>query len=277
MFIQLYQEKGVKFHFVDVSSPENIGSFINKKTKLIWIESPTNPLLEVIDIKRIAKESQGKNILLAVDNTFATPYLQRPLEMGADIVMHSATKYIGGHSDLVMGALVVSDKTLADRLYFIQKAAGAIPGPMDCFLALRGIKTLAVRMQRHCENAVEVAAFLVKHPSVEKVYWPGLKSHQNYELATSQMKHYGGVVSFELKGANDQKVAKFVEKLKVFTLAESLGGVESLAAHPASMSHGSMSKQEREKMGVSVGLIRLSVGIEDKEDLIADLKQALKS
>lgn len=277
MFTQLYQEKGVKFHFVDVSSSENIGRFINKNTKLIWIESPTNPLLEVIDIKRIAKQSQGKDILLAVDNTFATPYLQRPLEMGADIVMHSATKYIGGHSDIVMGALVVSDKTLADRLYFIQKAVGAIPGPMDCFLALRGIKTLAVRMQRHCENAAEVAAFLVEHPGVEKVYWPGLKSNQNYELATSQMKHYGGVVSFELKGANDQNVARVVEKLKVFTLAESLGGVESLAAHPASMSHGSMSKQEREKMGVTVGLIRLSVGIEDKEDLIADLNQALKS
>lgn len=277
MFTQLYQDKGVKFHFVDVGDPENVRSLINEKTKLIWIESPTNPLLQVVDIKKIAQESQPKKILLAVDNTFATPYLQRPLEMGADIVMHSATKYIGGHSDLVMGALVVSDKTLADKLYFIQKAAGAVPGPMDCFLTLRGIKTLAIRMERHCENAAVVAAFLENHPRVEKVYWPGLKSNPSFELATSQMKHYGGMVSFVARNNDYQEVVKIVEKFNIFTLAESLGGVESLAAHPASMSHGAMTKEQREKMGVTDGLIRLSVGIEDKEDLIADLTQALKS
>lgn len=277
MFTQIYQEKGVKFHFVDVGDPENIRPLVNDKTKLIWIESPTNPLLQVVDIKKIAEQSKQHKILLVVDNTFASPYLQRPLEMGADIVMHSATKYIGGHSDLVLGALVVSEKTLAEKLYFMQKATGAVPGPMDCFLAIRGIKTLALRMERHCENAAEVAAFLESHPNVEKVYWPGLKSNPRYALATSQMKNYGGVVSFVVKGDTKEQVIKVVEKLQLFSLAESLGGVESLAAHPATMSHGAMTKEAREKMGVTDGLIRLSVGIEDKDDLIADLENALKS
>src|SRR5690606_30904206 len=218
--------------------------------------SPTNPLLHLVDIKKIANQTKHYNVLLVVDNTFASPYLQRPLELGADIVIHSATKYIGGHSDLVMGALVVSDKTLADKLYFIQKATGAIPGPMDCFLALRGIKTLALRMERHCENAAVVAAFLESHPRVEKVYWPGLKSNPDYALATAQMKHYGGVVSFVIKGNDREEVVGFVEKLELFSLAESLGGVESLVAYPTSMSHGGMTQDERERMGVTDGLIR---------------------
>lgn len=277
MFTQIYQDKGVKFHFVDAGNPENIRPLVNAKTRIIWIESPTNPLLQVVDIKKIAEESKQHKILLVVDNTFASPYLQRPLEMGADIVMHSATKYIGGHSDLVMGALIVSDKELADKLYFIQKATGAIPGPMDCFLALRGIKTLALRMERHCENAAVVAAFLESHPRVEKVYWPGLKSNPDYALATAQMKHYGGVVSFVIKGNDREEVVGFVEKLELFSLAESLGGVESLVAYPTSMSHGGMTQDERERMGVTDGLIRLSVGIEDSEDLVADLANALKS
>lgn len=277
MFTQIYQEKGVKFHFADISNTEHIRSLINERTKLIWIESPTNPLLTVVDIKEIALKAKQHKILLAVDNTFATPYLQQPLEMGADIVMHSATKYIGGHSDLVMGALIVKDKGLAERLYFLQKATGAIPGPMDCFLALRGIKTLAVRMERHCENAAAVATFLENHPKVGKVYWPGLKSNSDYAIATSQMKLYGGMVSFVPKDHDYKGVIRIVERLQLFTLAESLGGVESLVAHPASMSHGSIAKEEREKMGVIDSLIRLSVGIEDYEDLIADLSQALES
>lgn len=277
MFTQIYQEKGLKFHFADISNTEHVRSLINERTKLIWIESPTNPLLTVVDIKEIALKAKQHKILLAVDNTFATPYLQQPLDMGADIVMHSATKYIGGHSDLVMGALIVKDKGLAERLYFLQKATGAIPGPMDCFLALRGIKTLAVRMERHCENAAAVATFLENHPKVGKVYWPGLKSNSDYAIATSQMKLYGGMVSFVSKDHDYKGVIRIVERLQLFTLAESLGGVESLVAHPASMSHGSIAKEEREKMGVIDSLIRLSVGIEDYEDLIADLSQALES
>lgn len=277
MFTQIYQEKGLKFHFADISNTEHVRSLINERTKLIWIESPTNPLLTVVDIKEIALEAKQHKILLAVDSTFATPYLQQPLDMGADIVMHSATKYIGGHSDLVMGALIVKDKGLAERLYFLQKATGAIPGPMDCFLALRGIKTLAVRMERHCENAAAVATFLENHPKVGKVYWPGLKSNSDYAIATSQMKLYGGMVSFVSKDHDYKGVIRIVERLQLFTLAESLGGVESLVAHPASMSHGSIAKKEREKMGVIDSLIRLSVGIEDYEDLIADLSQALES
>jgi len=277
LFTQIYQDKGVKFHFVDVGDPNNISPLINDKTKLIWIESPTNPLLHIVDIKKIANKSKKHQVLLVVDNTFASPYLQRPLELGADIVMHSATKYIGGHSDLVMGALVVSDESLANKLYFIQKATGAVPGAMDCFLALRGIKTLALRMERHCENARSVALFLESHPSVEKVYWPGLKSHPGHGIATSQMKDYGGVVSFVVQDDSREAVERVVSKFELFSLAESLGGVESLAAHPASMSHGAMTKQAREEMGVTDGLIRLSIGIEDKEDLIADIENALKS
>lgn len=248
----------------------NIEQYVNDNTKLIWVETPTNPMMNVIDIKATANIARRHNLLLAVDNTFATPYLQRPLDLGADIVMHSATKYLGGHSDLVMGALVVKDKELAERLYFIQNASGAVCGPQDSFLALRGIKTLHVRMQRHCENGKAVAHYLVNHPKIEKVYWPGFEDHPNHDVAKAQMDDFGGMVSFTTKGNNYEEAIKIVENLKVFTLAESLGGVESLAGHPASMTHASIPKEEREKTGVVDSLIRLSVGIEDEDDLIAD-------
>jgi cystathionine beta-lyase len=233
-------------------------------------------MMNIIDIKATAIIAQKHNLLLAVDNTFATPYLQRPLELGADIVMHSVTKYLGGHSDLIMGALIVKDQALANRLYFIQNASGAVCGPQDSFLALRGIKTLHVRMQRHCENAKAVAEFLDSHPKIENVYWPGLVSHPNHNIAKQQMDDFGGMVSFTTKGNNYEEAIKIIENLKVFTLAESLGGVESLAGHPASMTHASIPKEEREKTGVVDSLIRLSVGIEDEGDLIADLKQAIR-
>jgi cystathionine beta-lyase len=257
---------------------ENISEIeknINSKTKLIWVETPTNPMLNVIDIKAVSSIAKKYNILLAVDNTFATPYLQQPLDLGADIVMHSATKYLGGHSDVVMGALAVKDKSIADHLYFIQNASGAVCGPQDSFLVLRGIKTLHVRMQRHCENGRAVAMFLQQHSKVENVYWPGLETHPNHHIAKDQMNDFGGMLSFTTKGNNYEEAIKVVERLKVFTLAESLGGVESLAGHPASMTHASIPKEEREKTGVVDSLIRLSVGIEDEQDLIEDLRQAL--
>ncbi len=254
---------------------DSIEAHINAKTKLIWVETPTNPMMNIIDIKAASALAKKHNLLLAVDNTFATPYLQRPLDLGADIVMHSATKYLGGHSDLVVGALVVKDKELADKLYFIQNASGAVCGPMDSFLTLRGIKTLHVRMQRHCENGEAIAKYLDKHPKIEKVYWPGFESHPNYSVAKSQMSGFGGMISFVPKGSSYEDAIKIVEKLEVFTLAESLGGVESLAGHPASMTHASIPKEEREKSGVVDALIRLSVGIEDAGDLIADLEQAI--
>ena len=275
LFTKIFQDFGIKFHFISMHNAANVESYINKNTKLIWVETPTNPMMNIIDIKTISKISKKHGILLAVDNTFATPYLQQPLDLGADIVMHSATKYLGGHSDVVMGALVVKDKELADKLYFIQNASGAICGPQDSFLVLRGIKTLHVRMQRHCENGREVALYLKKHPKIEKVYWPGFEDHPNHLIAKSQMKDFGGMISFTTKGNNYNEAIKIVEKLKIFTLAESLGGVESLSGHPASMTHASIPKEEREKTGVVDSLIRLSVGIEDKEDLINDLKQAL--
>ncbi len=275
LFKSIYEGFGVKFKFIGMQEASNIEKYITKNTKLIWVETPTNPMLNIIDIKAAAKVAKKHHILLAVDNTFATPYLQRPLELGADIVMHSATKYIGGHSDLVMGALVVKNKELADKLYFIQNASGAICGPQDSFLALRGIKTLHVRMQRHCENGKAVAEYLAAHPKVENVYWPGFTSHPNHEIAKSQMRDFGGMLSFTTKGNNFNAAIKTVEKLKIFTLAESLGGVESLSGHPASMTHASIPKKEREKTGVVDSLIRLSVGIEDIEDLLADLEQAL--
>jgi cystathionine beta-lyase len=253
----------------------NIEKYVNKNTKLIWVETPTNPMMNIIDIKAASKVAKKHNVLLAVDNTFATPYLQQPIDLGADIVMHSATKYLGGHSDVVMGALIVKDKELADRLYFIQNASGAICGPQDSFLVLRGIKTLHIRMQRHCENGKAVAEYLATHPKIEKVYWPGFKNHPNHEIAKAQMKDFGGMISFTTKGNNYKEAIKIVEKLKIFTLAESLGGVESLAGHPASMTHASIPKEEREKTGVVDSLIRLSVGIEDADDLIEDLKQAI--
>jgi len=275
LFTKIYADFGIKFHFVGMQNAANIENYINKDTKLIWVETPTNPMMNIIDIKAISKIAKAHNILLAVDNTFATPYLQLPLDLGADIVMHSATKYLGGHSDVVMGALIVKDKDLADRLYFIQNASGAICGPQDSFLVLRGIKTLHIRMQRHCENGKAVAEYLVNHPKIENVYWPGLESHPNHNVAKTQMKDFGGMISFTTKGNNYEEAIKIVERLKIFTLAESLGGVESLCGHPASMTHASIPKDEREKIGVVDSLIRLSVGIEDEEDLIEDLKQAI--
>lgn len=276
LFKQVFEKFGIKFQFIGMEKAESVQDYITSKTKLIWIETPTNPMLNIIDIEAIGKIAREKNILFAVDNTFATPYLQQPLDLGADIIMHSATKYLGGHSDVVMGALVVNDKELADRLYFIQNASGAVCGPQDSFLVLRGIKTLHVRMQRHCENGRAVAEFLDSHPKIEKVFWPGLETHPNHEIAKKQMKDFGGMLSFSTKGNDYDQAIKIVEKLKVFTLAESLGGIESLAGHPASMTHASIPKKEREKTGVLNSLIRLSVGIEDIDDLIADLKQALE-
>ncbi|RYH76059.1 cystathionine gamma-synthase [Flavobacteriaceae bacterium 144Ye] len=275
LFTSVFERFGIKFHFVGMENVSSIESYVNENTKLIWVETPTNPMMNIIDIKAVSVIAKKHNLLLAVDNTFATPYLQQPLDLGADIVMHSATKYLGGHSDVVMGALVVKDKALAEKLYFIQNASGAVCGPQDSFLVLRGIKTLHVRMQRHCENGKAVAEFLANHPKIENVYWPGFTSHPNHEVAKSQMKDFGGMVSFTTKGNNYEEAIKIVEKLKVFTLAESLGGVESLAGHPASMTHASIPKEEREKTGVVDSLIRLSVGIEDEADLIADLEQAI--
>jgi cystathionine beta-lyase len=275
LFKQIFEKFGITFHFVGMDSIDRIAEKITDKTKLLWVETPTNPMMHVIDIKGVAALSKQHGLLLAVDNTFATPYLQRPLDLGADIVMHSATKYLGGHSDVVVGALVVKDKELAEKLYFIQNASGAVCGPMDSFLVLRGIKTLHVRMQRHCENGEAIAHYLAKHPKIEKVYWPGFEEHPNHHIAKSQMKDFGGMISFIPKGSNFEAAVKIVEKLTVFTLAESLGGVESLAGHPASMTHASIPKEEREKSGVVDSLIRLSVGIEDVEDLIADLEQAI--
>jgi cystathionine beta-lyase len=275
LFKQVFEKFGLKFTFVGMQNADKIGEHITEKTKLIWIETPTNPMMNVIDIKAVSALAKRHNILLAVDNTFATPYIQVPLDLGADIVMHSATKYLGGHSDVVVGALVVKDKELADQLYFIQNASGAVCGPMDSFLTLRGIKTLHVRMQRHCENGEQVAKYLANHPKIEKVYWPGFEDHPNHDVAKSQMNGFGGMISFIPKGSDYDAAIKIVEKLRVFTLAESLGGVESLSGHPASMTHASIPKEEREKSGVVDSLIRLSVGIEDADDLIADLKQAI--
>lgn len=275
LFMQVFQKFGIKFHFMGMQDVAAIAAKVNTNTKLVWVETPTNPMMNIIDIQAIAKLTKEKGLLLAVDNTFATPYLQRPLDLGADIVMHSATKYLGGHSDVVVGALVVKDKALADQLYFIQNASGAVCGPMDSFLTLRGIKTLHVRMQRHCENGKAIAHYLKHHPKIEKVYWPGFEEHPNHDVAKTQMKDFGGMISFVPKGSSYEEAIKIVEKLNVFTLAESLGGVESLAGHPASMTHASIPKEEREKSGVVDALIRLSVGIEDAEDLIADLEQAI--
>ena len=275
LFTKIFERFGIKFHFVGMSDVSAIEAKINQNTKLIWVETPTNPMMNVVDIVACAAIAKKHQVLLAVDNTFATPYLQQPLNLGADIVMHSATKYLGGHSDVVMGALVVRDHALAGRLYFIQNASGAVCGPQDSFLVLRGIKTLHVRMQRHCENGRAVAEYLKSHPAVEQVYWPGFEDHPNHEIARNQMRDFGGMISFVTKGNDFQKAISVVEKLKVFTLAESLGGVESLAGHPASMTHASIPKEEREKTGVVDSLIRLSVGIEDAEDLIHDLEQAL--
>ena len=275
LFKQVFEKYGIKFHFIGMQNANNIEEYLSTRTKLIWVETPTNPMMNIIDIKAVSVLAKKYGALLAVDNTFATPYLQQPLDLGADLVMHSATKYLGGHSDVVVGALVVKDKELADKLYFIQNASGAVCGPMDSFLVLRGIKTLHVRMQRHCENGEAVAEYLFKHPKIEKVYWPGFEDHPNHDIAKDQMNGFGGMISFIAKGGSYEAAIKIVEKLQVFTLAESLGGVESLAGHPASMTHASIPKEEREKSGVVDALIRLSVGIEDISDLIADLDQAI--
>ncbi|MGB5497956.1 MAG: cystathionine gamma-synthase [Maribacter sp.] len=275
LFKQIFEKYGITFHFIGMQDPKKIEASINDNTKLIWVETPTNPMMNIIDIMAVSRIAKKHNVLLAVDNTFATPYLQLPLDLGADIVMHSATKYLGGHSDVVVGALVVKEKKLADQLYFIQNASGAVCGPMDSFLVLRGIKTLHVRMQRHCENGIAIANYLANHPKIEKVYWPGFEDHPNHHIAKEQMNGFGGMISFITKGSNYDEAIKIVEKLQIFTLAESLGGVESLAGHPASMTHASIPKEEREKSGVVDALIRLSVGIEDQADLIADLEQAI--
>ena len=275
LFTKIFEKYGLVFHFTEMDDLSKIKSLVNNNTKMIWVETPTNPMMNIIDIKGLSNISKKFNLLLAVDNTFATPFLQQPLLLGADIVMHSATKYLAGHSDVVLGALIVSDKELSKQLYFIQNASGAICGPMDSFLTLRGIKTLHVRMERHCENAEKIANYLKSNPEIESVYWPGFKTHPNHEIAKNQMNNYGAMISFTTKGNSLCKSLKIVESLKVFTLAESLGGVESLAGHPASMTHASIPKLEREKSGVVDSLVRLSIGIEDVEDLIEDLRQAI--
>ena len=275
LLTQIFEKYGLKIHFVNMEKAENITPFLNDKTRLIWIETPTNPMMKVVDIRAITALGKTHNALVAVDNTFASPYLQQPLDLGADIVMHSATKYLAGHSDTVMGLLAVNDDALHEQLAFIQNSGGGVPGPMDCFLTLRGIKTLHLRMQRHCENGAAVAIYLQHHPKIEKVYWPGFVDHPNHEVAKKQMKAFGGMLSFVPKGGDLETAKEIVEKLQIFTLDESLGGVESLAGHPASMTHASIPKEIREKSGVVDGLIRLSVGVEDVQDLIEDLDQAI--
>ena len=276
LFTKLFENFGIKFHLVNMQNVNEIEKYINTNTRLIWVETPTNPMMNIIDIEAMSRIAKKHSLLLAVDNTFATPYMQQPLELGADIVMHSATKYLGGHSDVVMGGLIVKDQELAEKLYFIQESSGAVPGPQDCFLTLRGIKTLHLRMQRHCENGEAIAQFLKEHSKVDKVYWPGFQDHPNHDIARKQMKGFGGMISFTTAAGTLESAVQLVEKLKVFTLAESLGGVESLAGHPATMTHASIPREERERTGIVDSLIRLSVGIEDEEDLIDDLKQALE-
>ena len=275
LFEQVYARFGVKFHFTVMYNTENVAKLINDRTKLIWIETPTNPMMNIIDIEAVADLAKGKDILIGVDNTFASPYLQNPLDLGADIVMHSVTKYLGGHSDVVMGALACNDDALAEKLAFLQNTSGAIPGPQDCFLVLRGIKTLHIRMQRHCENTRHVAQFLADHPNVENVFWPGFETHPNHDVARKQMRDFGGMISFTLKEDSMEAAFRILKKFRLFSLAESLGGVESLCGHPASMTHASIPREEREKIGLKDSLIRFSVGIEDVEDLIADIDQAL--
>ena len=275
IFTKIFAKYNIKFHFVDMSDLNNISKLISSKTKMLWTETPTNPMLNIVDISALSKVAKKHDLIFVVDNTFATPYLQRPIEHGADIVMHSLTKYMGGHSDVVMGAIVCNDDDIAEKLYFIQNSCGAVPGPMDSFLVLRGIKTLHVRMQRHCDNAKEIAEFLNKHPKIQTVYFPGLTTHKNHEIAKLQMKDFGGMMSFSLKGDNLDDAIKIVSNTHFFTLAESLGGVESLCGHPATMTHAAIPKEERLKSGVTDSLIRLSVGIEDVDDLIYDLKSSL--
>ncbi|WP_137402427.1 trans-sulfuration enzyme family protein [Echinicola rosea] len=275
IFTKVFAKYGIKFHFVSMDDPTSIEKYINDKTRLIWAETPTNPMMNIIDIKALAKIADKHDLLLGVDNTFATPYLQNPLELGADLVMHSVTKYLAGHSDVVMGALVVNDDRLAGDLGFIQNSCGATPGPQDCFLVLRGIKTLHLRMERHCQNGKTIASYLRHHPKVDKVYWPGFEDHPNHDIAAGQMRDFGGMISFSIVGNKQEDAMKVLENLHYFSLAESLGGVESLCGHPASMTHASIPKAEREKVGLTDSLIRLSVGVEDAEDLKNDLSEAL--
>ena len=277
LFSKIYEKFGIVFHYVDMSLMGNIQAKINTNTKLIWAETPTNPLMNIADIKAIATLAKENKLLLCVDNTFASPALQNPLTLGADIVMHSATKYLGGHSDVIQGALVINDKALRDELYFIQKSCGAVPGPMDCFLVLRGIKTLGIRMERHSQNGEKIAHYLKAHPAVKKVYWPGFEDHPGHAIAKAQMKSFGGMISFELKNDSMEAARKLLSSTHLFSLAESLGGVESLINHPASMTHASIPREERIKNGLSDTLIRLSVGIEDADDLIADLEHAIQA
>lgn len=275
LFTTVFAKYGIKFHFIKMDDLSILKQTMNENTKLIWIETPSNPMMNIIDIKGVAELIKNKKIILGVDNTFATPYLQNPIDLGADLVMHSATKYLGGHSDVVMGAVVTDNKQIADEIYRIQNSSGAIAGPMDCFLVLRGLKTLHLRMQRHCENGENLAYFLKDHPKVDKVYWPGFKDHPNHEIATEQMRNFGGMISFSLKSDKAEDAFSVMEKFKIFALAESLGGVESLTCHPATMTHAALPAKDRQATGIVDSLIRLSVGVEDAEDLINDLKQAL--
>jgi cystathionine beta-lyase len=277
MFTKVFAKYGIVFHFVDMHDFDLLEKTVNAKTKMLWVETPTNPMMKIIDIERCVEFAKKHNLISVIDNTFASPYLQNPLDMNADIVMHSATKYLNGHSDVVMGALCTNDDNLYEQLAFIANSCGATPGPQDSFLVLRGLKTLHVRMERHCANGVVVANFLANHPKVEKVYWPGFPSHPNHEVAKKQMRDFGGMISFSLKGDRFEDASKLAQAVRVFSLAESLGGVESLLGHPASMTHASIPKPERERSGITDSLLRLSVGIEDAEDLIEDLTNALNA
>ena len=275
LFSKIFEKTGIHFHYVNMQNPENIRSFINDKTKLIWAETPTNPLMNIVDLAAVASLAKEKNILFCVDNTFASPYLQNPLDLGADIVIHSATKYLGGHSDVIHGCLMMNDPALRDQLYFIQKSCGAVPGPQDCFLVLRGIKTLELRMIRHCDNGVKIANWLRRNKKINKVYWCGFTDHPGYAVASRQMRGFGGMISFELKNDSIEETKRVLSATRLFSLAESLGGVESLISHPASMTHASIPREERIKNGLSDSLIRISAGIEDADDLIEDLDQAI--
>lgn len=275
LFTKVFEKFGIRFHYVDMHSVDNISNYVNSNTKLIWLETPTNPLMNICDIEAVSTLAKKQNILVCVDNTFASPYLQNPLDLGADIVMHSVTKYLGGHSDVIQGCLVMNDTDLREKLYFIQKSCGAVPGPMDCFLVLRGIKTLGVRMKAHCENGKMIANWLRNHPKVAKVYWPGFEDHPGHAIAKKQMRDFGGMISFELKNDSVEEARRVLSSTHLFSLAESLGGVESLINHPASMTHASIPREERIKNGLSDSLIRLSVGIEDADDLIEDLQKAI--
>ncbi|MBS1573760.1 MAG: cystathionine gamma-synthase [Bacteroidetes bacterium] len=275
LFSKVFDKFGIRFHYINMSNAKNISNYINSNTKLIWLETPTNPLMNIVDIEAVVNSAKEKSILVCVDNTFASPYLQNPLDMGADIVMHSVTKYLGGHSDVIMGSLSIKDQKLRDDLYFLQKSCGAVPAPLDCFLVLRGIKTLHLRMQRHCENGEKIAHWLRSNSKIGKVYWPGFEDHSNHTIARKQMRGFGGMISFELKDNSIENARRVLTSTRLFSLAESLGGVESLINHPASMTHASIPREERIKNGLSDSLIRLSVGIEDADDLVDDLDAAI--